>query len=109
MRIRSSFHRVLPRGVACVPAMAPPGIGTCVVFAFALPPSDDIHAATLASATPAITISPGVPAGLSRDDVSCRPSPMAAAALVTLPLAIADGLLFGRRVKGSRTGPASGV
>lgn len=80
--------------------MAWPGIGTCIVFAFALPLSDYIYAATFVSSTSAMPISSGVPTQLIRGDVYFWQSLMAAAAIVTIPLAIAYGLLFGRLVKG---------
>lgn len=83
--------------------MAWPGIGTCIVFAFALPLSDYIYAATFVSSTSAMPISSGVPTQLIRGDVYFWQSLMAAAAIVTIPLAIAYGLLFGRLVKGFQT------
>ncbi|TAN00486.1 MAG: carbohydrate ABC transporter permease [Rhodanobacteraceae bacterium] len=89
--------------------MAWPGIATCVVFAFALPLSDYIYAASFVSSTAARTISSGVPTELIRGDVYYWQSLMAAAAIVTIPLAIAYGLLFGKLVKGFQTEPASGV
>ncbi len=88
--------------------MAWPGIGTCVVFAFALPLSDYIYAATFVSSTSAMTVSSGVPTELIRGDVYYWQSLMAAAAIVTIPLAIAYGLLFGKLVRGFQTEPASG-
>ncbi|HEU4856465.1 MAG TPA: carbohydrate ABC transporter permease [Rhodanobacteraceae bacterium] len=89
--------------------MAWPGIATCVVFAFALPLSDYIYAASFVSSTSARTVSAGVPTELIRGDVYYWQSLMAAAAIVTIPLAIAYGLLFGKLVKGFQTEPASGV
>jgi multiple sugar transport system permease protein len=89
--------------------MAWPGIGTCIVFAFALPLSDYIYAATFVSSTSAMTVSSGVPTELIRGDVYYWQSLMAAAAIVTIPLAIAYGLLFGKLVRGFQTEPASGV
>lgn len=89
--------------------MAWPGIATCVVFAFALPLGDYIYAASFVSSTAARTISSGVPTELIRGDVYYWQSLMAAAAIVTIPLAIAYGLLFGKLVKGFQTEPASGV
>jgi multiple sugar transport system permease protein len=80
-----------------------------VVFAFALPLSDYIYAASFVSSTSARTVSAGVPTELIRGDVYYWQSLMAAAAIVTIPLAIAYGLLFGKLVKGFQTEPASGV
>jgi multiple sugar transport system permease protein len=80
--------------------LAGPGIATCVVFAFALSISDYIYAAVFISSTAARTVSAGVPTELIRGDIYFWQSLMAAAAIVSLPLAVAYGLLFDRLVKG---------
>lgn len=88
--------------------LAGPGIATCVVFAFALTLSDYIYAATFVSSTTSRTISAGVPIVLISGDIYFWQALMAATAIVTIPLAIAYGLLFGKLVKGFQTEPASG-
>jgi multiple sugar transport system permease protein len=89
--------------------LAGPGIATCVVFAFALTLSDYIYAATFVSSTASRTISAGVPIVLISGDIYFWQALMAATAIVTIPLAIAYGLLFGKLVKGFQTEPASGT
>lgn len=83
--------------------LAWPGIATCVVFAFALTLGDYIYAASFVSSTSSRTISAGVPIVLISGDIYYWQSLMAATAIVTIPLAIAFGLLFGRLVKGFQT------
>ncbi|TAL89184.1 MAG: carbohydrate ABC transporter permease [Rhodanobacter sp.] len=80
--------------------LAAPGIATCIVFAFALSISDYIYAAVFVSSTAARTVSAGVPTELIRGDIYFWQSLMAAAAIVSIPLAVAYGLLFDRLVKG---------
>lgn len=80
--------------------MAKSGIATCIVFAFALSISDYIYAAVFVSSTASRTISAGVPTELIRGDIYFWQSLMAAAAIVSIPLAVAYGLLFDRLVKG---------
>ncbi|HEU0196008.1 MAG TPA: carbohydrate ABC transporter permease, partial [Nevskiaceae bacterium] len=87
--------------------MAGPGVATCVVFAFALTLSDYIYAASFVSSTASRTLSAGVPIVLISGDVYFWQSLMAATAIVTIPLAIAYGLLFGKLVKGFQTEPTS--
>ncbi len=82
-----------------------PGIATCVVFAFALSLSDYIYAAIFVSSTASRTVSAGVPTELIRGDIYYWQSLMAAAAIVSIPLAIAYGLLFDRLVKGFQSEP----
>jgi multiple sugar transport system permease protein len=89
--------------------LAGPGIATCVVFAFALTLSDYIYAATFVSSTASRTISAGVPIVLISGDIYFWQALMAATAIVTIPIAIAYGLLFGKLVKGFQTEPASGT
>lgn len=83
--------------------LALPGIATCIVFAFALSLSDYIYASVFVSNTASRTVSAGVPTELIRGDVFFWQSLMAAAAIVTIPLAVAYGLLFDRLVKGFQT------
>jgi multiple sugar transport system permease protein len=83
--------------------MAMPGIATCVVFAFALSLSDYIYAASFVSATASEPINTGVPTELIRGDIYFWQSLMAAAAIVTIPLAIAYGLLFDKLVQGFKS------
>ena len=80
--------------------LALPGIATCIVFAFALSLSDYIYAAVFVSTTASRTVSAGIPTELIRGDIYYWQSLMAAAAIVTIPLAVAYGLLFDRLVKG---------
>lgn len=80
--------------------MAGPGIATCVVFAFALTLSDFIYATSFVSSTASRPLNSGVPTELMRGDIYFWQSLMAAAAIVTIPLAIAYGLLFDRLVQG---------
>jgi multiple sugar transport system permease protein len=89
--------------------LAGPGIATCVGFAFALTLSDYNYAATFVRSTASRTISAGVPIVLISGDIYFWQALMAATAIVTIPLAIAYGLLFGRLVKGFQTEPASGT
>ena len=81
-----------------------PGIATCIVFAFALSLSDYIYATVFVSSAASRTLSAGVPSELIRGDIYFWQSLMAAAAIVTIPLAVAYGLLFDRLVKGFQTG-----
>ncbi len=87
--------------------MAGPGLATCIVFAFALTLGDYIYAASFVSASGSRPINSGVPTELIRGDIYFWQSLMAAAAIVTIPLAIAYGLLFDRLVQGFQTEPAS--
>ena len=80
--------------------MAGPGIATCVVFAFALSLSDYIYAASFVSSTASSPLNTGVPTELIRGDIYFWQSLMAASAIVTIPLAIAYGLLFDKLVQG---------
>lgn len=80
--------------------MAWPGIATCVVFAFALSLSDFIYAASFISSTHSRPLNSGVPTALMRGDIYFWQSLMAAAAIVTIPLAIAYGLLFDKLIQG---------
>lgn len=86
-----------------------PGIATCIVFAFALSLSDYIYAAVFVSSTASRTVSAGVPTELIRGDIYYWQSLMAAAAVVSIPLAVAYGLLFDRLVKGFQSEPAGGA
>jgi multiple sugar transport system permease protein len=86
-----------------------PGIATCIVFAFALSLSDYIYATVFVSSAASRTLSAGVPSELIRGDIYFWQSLMAAAAIVTIPLAVAYGLLFDRLVKGFQTGAPSGA
>jgi multiple sugar transport system permease protein len=86
-----------------------PGIATCIVFAFALSLSDYIYATVFVSSAASRTLSAGVPSELIRGDIYFWQSLMAAAAIVTIPLAIAYGLLFDRLVKGFQTGAPNGA
>ncbi|MEO7071889.1 MAG: carbohydrate ABC transporter permease [Rhodanobacter sp.] len=85
-----------------------PGIATCIVFAFALSLSDYIYATVFVSSAASRTLSAGVPSELIRGDIYFWQSLMAAAAIVTIPLAVAYGLLFDRLVKGFQTGSTGG-
>ncbi len=80
--------------------MSLPGVAACIVFAFALSLSDYIYATTFISSASAHTVSAGVPTELIRGDIYFWQSLMAAAVIVTIPLAVAYGLLFERLVKG---------
>ena len=80
--------------------MAWPGVATCVVFAFALSLSDYIYAASFVSETASRPINSGVPTALMRGDIYFWQSLMAAAAIVTIPLAIGYGLLFDKLIQG---------
>jgi multiple sugar transport system permease protein len=86
-----------------------PGIATCIVFAFALSLSDYIYATVFVSSAASRTLSAGVPSELIRGDIYFWQSLMAAAAIVTIPLAVAYGLLFDRLVKGFQTGAPNGA
>lgn len=86
-----------------------PGIATCIVFAFALSLSDYIYATVFVSSAASRTLSAGVPSELIRGDIYFWQSLMAAAAIVTIPLAVAYGLLFDRLVKGFQTGTPNGA
>ncbi len=88
--------------------LALPGIATCIVFAFALSLSDYIYAAVFVSSTASRTVSAGVPTSLIRGDIYYWQSLMAAAVIVTIPLAVAYGLLFDRLVKGFQSDPGAG-
>lgn len=77
-----------------------PGIGTCIVFAFALSLSDYIYAAVFVSSTASRTVSAGVPTELIRGDIYYWQGLMAATAIVGIPLAVIYGLLFDWLVKG---------
>lgn len=77
-----------------------PGVGACIVFAFTLSLSDFIYASSFVSSTASRTVSAGVPTELIRGDIYFWQSLMAAAVIVTIPLAVAYGLLFDRLVKG---------
>jgi len=83
-----------------------PGIATGIVFAFALSLSDYIYATVFVSSTASHTVSAGVPTELIRGDIYYWQSLMAAAAIVTIPLAVAYGLLFDRLVKGFQSDSA---
>jgi multiple sugar transport system permease protein len=85
-----------------------PGIATCIVFAFALSLSDYIYATVFVSSAASRTLSAGVPSELIRGDIYFWQSLMAAAAIVTIPLAIAYGLLFDKLVKGFQGGTSGG-
>lgn len=80
--------------------MAWPGVATCVVFAFALSLSDYIYAASFVSETASRPLNSGVPTALMRGDIYFWQSLMAAAAIVTIPLAIGYGLLFDKLIQG---------
>ena len=80
--------------------MAWPGVATCVVFAFALSLSDFIYAASFISSTTSRPLNSGVPTALMRGDIYFWQSLMAAAAIVTIPLAIGYGLLFDKLIQG---------
>lgn len=84
-----------------------PGIATCIVFAFALSLSDYIYATVFVSSAASRTLSAGVPSELIRGDIYFWQSLMAAAAIVTIPLAIAYGLLFDKLVKGFQGGTSA--
>ena len=86
-----------------------PGIATCIVFAFALSLSDYIYATVFVSSAASRTLSAGVPSELIRGDIYFWQSLMAAPAIVTIPLAVAYGLLFDRLVKGFQTGTPNGA
>lgn len=80
--------------------MAWPGVATCVVFAFALSLSDYIYAAAFVSETASRPLNSGIPTALMRGDIYFWQSLMAAAAIVTIPLAIGYGLLFDKLIQG---------
>lgn len=87
--------------------LAWPGIATCVVFAFALSLSDYIYAASFVSETASRPLNSGVPTALIRGDIYFWQSLMAAAAIVTIPLAIGYGLLFDKLIQGFQPEAAS--
>lgn len=86
-----------------------PGIAACVVFAFSLQLSDYIYAATFITSSSAMTISFGVPTELIRGDVFFWQGLMAADAVVSIPLMLAYGMLFGKLVSGFQGNAAAGM
>lgn len=89
--------------------LALPGIAACVVFAFSLQLSDYIYAAAFVTSSSAMPVSVGVPTELIRGDIFFWQGLMAADAIVSIPLMLAYGMLFGRLVSGFQSSATAGM
>jgi multiple sugar transport system permease protein len=90
------------------PRLILPGILTVVVFTFTLVMQEFVYALTFISSVDRMTVSLGVPIALVRGDVYHWGSLMAAALVISIPLAIIYNLFIDRFIQGFTMGAVKG-
>ena len=90
------------------PRLIVPGILTVVVFSFTLVMQEFVYALTFLSSVDKMTVSLGVPIALVRGDVYHWGALMAAALVISIPLAIIYNLFIDRFIQGFTMGAVKG-
>ncbi len=90
------------------PRLIVPGILTVVVFSFTLVMQEFVYALTFISSVDRMTVSLGVPIALVRGDVYHWGALMAAALVISIPLAIIYNLFIDRFIQGFTMGAVKG-
>ncbi len=90
------------------PRLIVPGILTVVVFSFTLVMQEFVYALTFLSSVDRMTVSLGVPIALVRGDVYHWGALMAAALVISIPLAIIYNLFIDRFIQGFTMGAVKG-
>lgn len=90
------------------PRLILPGILTVVVFTFTLVMQEFVYALTFISSVDRMTVSLGVPIALVRGDVYHWGALMAAALVISIPLAIIYNLFIDRFIQGFTMGAVKG-
>ncbi len=90
------------------PRLIVPGILTVVVFSFTLVMQEFVYALTFLSSVDRMTVSLGVPIALVRGDVYHWGALMAAALVISIPLAIIYDLFIDRFIQGFTMGAVKG-
>ena len=94
--------------VKVAPRLIVPGILTVVVFSFTLVMQEFVYALTFISSVDRMTVSLGVPIALVRGDVYHWGALMAAALVISIPLAIIYNLFIDRFIQGFTMGAVKG-
>jgi len=94
--------------VKVAPRLIVPGILTVVVFSFTLVMQEFVYALTFLSSVDRMTVSLGVPIALVRGDVYHWGALMAAALVISIPLAIIYNLFIDRFIQGFTMGAVKG-
>jgi multiple sugar transport system permease protein len=94
--------------VKVAPRLIVPGILTVVVFSFTLVMQEFVYALTFLSSVDRMTVSLGVPIALVRGDVYHWGALMAAALVISIPLAIIYNLFLDRFIQGFTMGAVKG-
>ena len=94
--------------VKVAPRLIVPGILTVVVFSFTLVMQEFVYALTFLSSVDKMTVSLGVPIALVRGDVYHWGALMAAALVISIPLAIIYNLFIDRFIQGFTMGAVKG-
>ncbi len=94
--------------VKVAPRLIVPGILTVVVFTFTLVMQEFVYALTFLSSVDKMTVSLGVPIALVRGDVYHWGALMAAALVISIPLAIIYNLFIDRFIQGFTMGAVKG-
>ena len=94
--------------VKVAPRLIIPGILTVVVFSFTLVMQEFVYALTFLSSVDRMTVSLGVPIALVRGDVYHWGALMAAALVISIPLAIIYNLFIDRFIQGFTMGAVKG-
>src|SRR5699024_11026069 len=80
--------------------LAMPGIGTCIVFAFSLQLGDYIYASSFITSSHSMPVSTGIPTQFIRGDGFFWHAMRGGDLVGSVPLVVADGLLFNKLVMG---------
>ncbi len=94
--------------IKVAPRLIVPGILTVVVFSFTLVMQEFVYALTFISSVDRMTVSLGVPIALVRGDVYHWGALMAAALVISIPLAIIYNLFIDRFIQGFTMGAVKG-
>ena len=94
--------------VKVAPRLTLPGILTVVVFSFTLVMQEFVYALTFLSSVDKMTVSLGVPIALVRGDVYHWGALMAAALVISIPLAVIYNLFIDRFIQGFTMGAVKG-